>query len=212
VRLEHRSDCHRAFRWREMPENGTHATIAEIATAEKINETYVGRVLRMTLRTVEAILNGRHPAGLLLNDPGCPSATFARVRWTPREDSASLSGEGVSRLPRSGAGGELSGDDPQSAGERPRWLCAFGGGLAAGQRQVEKSCCGTGGRAPGTSYGGEISLSRGLLVTAPSQVQPTLRLVVDNTGSQPGLDPDETRRSAWSALRPRSTMGGEGRS
>jgi hypothetical protein len=28
----------RAFRWREMLENGTHATIAEIAAAEKINE------------------------------------------------------------------------------------------------------------------------------------------------------------------------------
>jgi len=27
----------RAFRWREMLENGTHATIAEIAAAEKIN-------------------------------------------------------------------------------------------------------------------------------------------------------------------------------
>ena len=54
-----------AFRWREMLENGTHATIAEIATAEKINETYVGRVLRLTLLApdiVEAILGGRQPA------------------------------------------------------------------------------------------------------------------------------------------------------
>ena len=32
----------RAFRWREMLENGTHPTIAEIAAAEKINESYVG--------------------------------------------------------------------------------------------------------------------------------------------------------------------------
>ena len=39
----------RAFRWREMLENGTHATIAEIAAAEKINESYVGRILRLTL-------------------------------------------------------------------------------------------------------------------------------------------------------------------
>ncbi|ABE65177.1 hypothetical protein Nham_4615 (plasmid) [Nitrobacter hamburgensis X14] len=55
--------------------------------------------------------------------------------------------------------------------------------------------------------------ARVTFVTAPSQVQPTLRLVVDNTGtSQPGLGPDETRRPAWSALRPSSTMGGEGRS
>jgi hypothetical protein len=39
----------RAFRWREMLEDGTHATITEIAAAEKINESYVGRVLRLTL-------------------------------------------------------------------------------------------------------------------------------------------------------------------
>jgi hypothetical protein len=46
-----------------------HATIAEIAAAEKINETYVGRVLRLTLLApdiVEAILNGRQSAGLRL--------------------------------------------------------------------------------------------------------------------------------------------------
>ncbi len=60
----------RAFRWREMLENGTHATIAEIATTEKINESYVGRVLRLTLLApdiVEAILGGRQPAGLQLD-------------------------------------------------------------------------------------------------------------------------------------------------
>src|SRR3981189_3590932 len=35
------------------------------------------------------------------------------------------------------------------------------------------------------------------VVTPPSQVQPILRLVVDNTRtSPPGLGPDETRRSA----------------
>jgi hypothetical protein len=39
----------RAFRWREMLENSAHATIAEIAAAEKINASYVGRVLRLTL-------------------------------------------------------------------------------------------------------------------------------------------------------------------
>lgn len=59
----------RAFRWREMLENGTYATIAEIAVAEKINDSYVGRVLRLTLLApdiVEAILNGQQPAGLQL--------------------------------------------------------------------------------------------------------------------------------------------------
>jgi hypothetical protein len=39
----------RAFRWREMLENGKRATIAEIAAVEKINGSYVGRVLRLTL-------------------------------------------------------------------------------------------------------------------------------------------------------------------
>ena len=58
-----------AFRWREMLETGTHATIAEIAAAEKINESFVGRVLRLTLLApdiVEAILGGRQPADLQL--------------------------------------------------------------------------------------------------------------------------------------------------
>jgi hypothetical protein len=43
----------RAFRWREMLEDGTHATIAEIAAAEKINGSYVSRVLRLTLLAPE---------------------------------------------------------------------------------------------------------------------------------------------------------------
>src|SRR3954468_4054380 len=61
----------RAFRWREMLENGTHATIAEIAAAEKINESYVGRVIRLSLIApdiVEAILNGRQQPRLQLED------------------------------------------------------------------------------------------------------------------------------------------------
>jgi hypothetical protein len=61
----------RAFRWREMLEKGTCSTIVEISTAEKINETYVGRVLRLTLLApdiVEAILNGRQAARLQLKE------------------------------------------------------------------------------------------------------------------------------------------------
>ena len=52
----------RAFRWRRMLETGRYATIKEIAAAEKINESYVSRVLRLTLLApdiVEAILDGR---------------------------------------------------------------------------------------------------------------------------------------------------------
>jgi hypothetical protein len=60
----------RAFRWRDMLESGEYATIREIATAEKINESYVGRVLRLTLlapEIIEAIMGGRQPAGLQLD-------------------------------------------------------------------------------------------------------------------------------------------------
>ena len=57
-------------RSRQILENGTRVAISEIADAEKINETYVGRVLRLTLLApdiVEAILGGRQPAGLQLD-------------------------------------------------------------------------------------------------------------------------------------------------
>ena len=46
-----------------------HANITEIAAVEKINESYVRRVLRLTLLApdiVEAILNGRQSAELTL--------------------------------------------------------------------------------------------------------------------------------------------------
>ncbi len=60
----------RAFRWRDMLESGEYATVREMAAAEKINETYVGRVLRLTLLApdiVEGILNGRQPSELRLD-------------------------------------------------------------------------------------------------------------------------------------------------
>lgn len=61
----------RAFRWREMLENGEYSTIREIAAAENINESYVGRVLQLTLlapKFVEALLSGAQPAGLQLEN------------------------------------------------------------------------------------------------------------------------------------------------
>jgi hypothetical protein len=74
----------RAFRWREMLENGAHATIAEIAAAEKINESYVSRVLRLTLLSpdiVEAILDGRQPAEMTLAALMQPFAVEWREQW-----------------------------------------------------------------------------------------------------------------------------------
>ena len=57
----------RAFRWRKLLETGVFATVKEIAAAEKINTSYVSRILRMTLlapEIIEMILDGRHPADL----------------------------------------------------------------------------------------------------------------------------------------------------
>lgn len=57
----------RAFRWRQMLETGRFSTITELAAAEKINESYISRVLRLTLLApdiVEAILDGRQSASL----------------------------------------------------------------------------------------------------------------------------------------------------
>lgn len=59
----------RAFRWRRMMEAGRFATIDELAAAEKINSSYVSRLLRLTLlapELVEAILDGRQPEGMTL--------------------------------------------------------------------------------------------------------------------------------------------------
>jgi hypothetical protein len=59
----------RAFRWRRIMEAGRYATINELAAAEKINSSYVSRLLRLTLlapNIVEAILDGRQPEEMTL--------------------------------------------------------------------------------------------------------------------------------------------------
>src|SRR6202040_133199 len=61
----------RAHRWRDMLESGRHATVRDLAKAEAINESYLGRVLRLTLlapKIVEAILEGKQPASLEFDD------------------------------------------------------------------------------------------------------------------------------------------------
>ena len=59
----------RAFRWRKLLETGFYITVEEIAVAEKINPSYVSRVLRLTLlapEIIEMIVDGRHPTDLTL--------------------------------------------------------------------------------------------------------------------------------------------------
>jgi hypothetical protein len=60
----------RAFRWKAMLEGGQFASISELAKAEKINQSYLCRVIRLTLLPpdiVEAILDGRQPRALQLH-------------------------------------------------------------------------------------------------------------------------------------------------
>ncbi|CAA7626475.1 hypothetical protein [Magnetospirillum sp. SS-4] len=57
----------RAFRWRRLLESGRHASINELAKAERVDRAFASRVLRLTLLApdiVEAILAGRQPEKL----------------------------------------------------------------------------------------------------------------------------------------------------
>ncbi len=61
----------RAHRWKRLIENGTYCSIKELAAAEKVNDSYVCRILRLTLLApdiVDVILNGRQPKILQLKD------------------------------------------------------------------------------------------------------------------------------------------------
>jgi hypothetical protein len=61
----------RAHRWRQMIESGKYASSAELAKAEKVNDSYLSRILRLTLIApdiIEAILAGRQPSTLQLDE------------------------------------------------------------------------------------------------------------------------------------------------
>ncbi|MGA7450859.1 MAG: hypothetical protein WBW73_06140 [Rhodoplanes sp.] len=77
----------RAFRWRKLLETGAYATVEEIAAAEKINASFVGRVMRLTRLapdTVEAILDGRQGPEVTLDAllrPFPPEWAGQRASW-----------------------------------------------------------------------------------------------------------------------------------
>ncbi|MEY3664991.1 MAG: hypothetical protein RLZZ153_1173 [Pseudomonadota bacterium] len=61
----------RGFRWQRLLYDGTYATIEDLAAAEKINPSYVSRILRLAYLSptvVQAILEGSHPAWLTMKD------------------------------------------------------------------------------------------------------------------------------------------------
>jgi hypothetical protein len=52
----------RAYRWKQALDDGTYATVGDLAKAERINESYATRILRLNLLApdiVEAALDGR---------------------------------------------------------------------------------------------------------------------------------------------------------
>jgi len=56
----------RAHRWKRLLESGRSNSLSELAAAEKIDRSYLGKMLRLTLLApdiVEAILDGCQPAG-----------------------------------------------------------------------------------------------------------------------------------------------------
>ena len=104
----------RAHRWKRLLENGTYASISELAKAEKIDRGYLGRILQLTLLApdiVEAILDGRQPTGARAAEAdgavpgavgGVEGGSAARIGAVPSSDfqvkSTGLESPSQSRL------------------------------------------------------------------------------------------------------------------
>jgi hypothetical protein len=76
----------RAHRWRDMLESGRHATVRDLARAESINESYLSRILRLTLLAptiIQAILEGRQPDNVELEKLLGPLPT----NWASQKDT-----------------------------------------------------------------------------------------------------------------------------
>jgi hypothetical protein len=76
----------RAFRWRKLLDTGGHSALEDLARAKGVNATYVSRMLRLTLlapEIVEAILDGRQPAELQLDD-------LLSVEWAAQRKSLAV--------------------------------------------------------------------------------------------------------------------------
>jgi hypothetical protein len=75
----------RAYRWKQRLEDDTYATVDELAQAERINESYVTRILRLNLLApdiIEAALDGRTPLTVQkLTEPISPTWQEQRAHW-----------------------------------------------------------------------------------------------------------------------------------
>jgi hypothetical protein len=75
----------RAHRWRQMLESGEYASSAELAKAEKVNDSYLSRILRLTLIAPDII-------------EGNPGQTATRHAATRRANEASTGDLGTAAL------------------------------------------------------------------------------------------------------------------
>lgn len=75
----------KAYRWQEQLESGKYASLEDLAAANGVDRTYVGRILRLTSlapEIVEAILNGNEPSGISLAKLRSDlPATWAEQTW-----------------------------------------------------------------------------------------------------------------------------------
>ena len=74
----------KAYRWQEQLESGEYTSLEDLAAANGVDRTYVGRFLRLTSlapEIVERILNGDEPEGISLRrlQKGVP------VAWSDQE-------------------------------------------------------------------------------------------------------------------------------
>jgi hypothetical protein len=93
----------RAHRWRQMLESGEYASSAELAKAEKVNDSYLSRILRLTLIApdiTEAILAGRQLNTLQLDEllkPLPQHGNGSAPNWVSRSSRSTSSGLAVVR-------------------------------------------------------------------------------------------------------------------
>jgi hypothetical protein len=91
----------RAFRWKRLLDDGTYVSVSEIARVEKLDRTYVGDVLRLTLLgpdLIGAILDGNRditlpsllrPLSAIWADQESELATWLRPPSLPSADAKS---------------------------------------------------------------------------------------------------------------------------
>jgi hypothetical protein len=84
----------RAFRYQKLLDEGRYASISEMAEAERVERSYLGCLMRLTLLAppiIEAILNGRQPDTITL--PGLMEGLPAA--WKDQTATLSRAGNGL---------------------------------------------------------------------------------------------------------------------